>query len=95
MTDDRHADDAAAAASESRYLLLVGGLLVIIIMSLGWLWLSERSRRIAAERRAAEVRLELDRLKDREALLKRMGARTIMPPLTSRPSTTAPSGRDK
>ena len=95
MPYDEHADDAAAAAGESRYLLLVGGLLVIIIMSLGWLWLSERSRRIAAERQAAEVQLELDLLREQEDLLKRMGARIVMPPLASRPSATAPSGRDK
>ena len=60
MPDEEHTDGTTVAAGEGRYLLLVGGLLLIIGMALGWLWTTERSRRIAAERRADAVQVELD-----------------------------------
>ncbi len=88
MPDEEHNDDAPDAASDGRYLLLVGGLLLIIMMALGWLWLTERSRRITAERRAVGMQRELDRARAREDALKRLGGRFVLP-RTSRPSTRA------
>ena len=85
MPDEEHTDETPDAAGESGYLLLVGGLLLIISMALGWLWLTERSRRVDAERRAAKVQNELDNTR---GALKALAER-IIPRPTSRPSTRA------
>ena len=92
MPDEAPANDAPGAAGESRYLLLVGGLLLIISMSLGWLWLTERSRRIRAERSAVQMRRDLDQARDQLKVLKSLPLNLPLP-RASRPSTTAPAGR--
>lgn len=79
--------------NDPRYLLLVGGLLLIISMTLGYLWKSEESRRIAAEKQVVEMqaqvvemKVELDALRAREAAARRFA------PLMQRRSAPRPSG---
>jgi len=86
MADEDYADDATDATGEGSYLLLVGGLLLIIGMALGWLWLTERSRRIDAERRAVQVQRELDRTKAQLDAMKGLPPRFALP-RTSRPAS--------
>lgn len=90
MPDEEHTNVAPARAGESKYLLLVGGLLLIISMSLGWLWLTERSRRITAQRRAERMQLELKQATDRVNALKSF--LPLPPGRTSRPSSGGPGG---
>ena len=89
MPDEEHTDEAPDATGENRYLLLVGGLLLIIGMALGWLWLTERSRRINVERQAVEMRRELDRARAEVNALKGLGRQFILPP------TSQPAGRPR
>ena len=63
MPDEEQPGEAPDAKIEGSYLLLVGGLLLIIGMALGWLWLTERTRRIDAEHRAIQMQVERDSLK--------------------------------
>ena len=90
MPDEEHTDVAPGRAGESKYLLLVGGLLLIISMSLGWLWLTERARRITAQRSAARMQIELKQAVDRVNALQ-----SFLPlprDRTSRPSPGGPGG---
>ena len=83
--DDATAVDSPAALNDTRYVLLVGGLLLIISMTLGYLWQAERRRRIAAERQAVEMKVELDRLRARDAYARKLNFPPLFRP-TSRPS---------
>ncbi len=50
---------------DAGYLLAVGGLMMVIIVSLAILWLTERNKRLEAERLAAEaksLRVQYERL---------------------------------
>lgn len=50
--------------SDTRYLIIAGVLLVVIIVSLSVLWVRERRARFEAQCRAAELKLDNDRLQD-------------------------------
>ncbi len=50
--------------SDTRYLIIAGVLLVVIIASLSVLWVKERRARFEAQCRAAELKLDNDRLQD-------------------------------
>ena len=77
MTDDtceNGADEIPAGVGDNRYLMLVGGLMLIISLTLGYLWQTERVRRITAEgriaaleRRLADMGRELIRARNSEA----------------------------
>ena len=52
------------SGSDTRYLIIAGVLLVVIIASLSVLWVRERRARFEAQCRAAELKLDNDRLQD-------------------------------
>jgi hypothetical protein len=48
--------------ADAKYLTLVGGLMIVIIALLSFLWMKERSARIAAETELRRSRSEMNRL---------------------------------
>jgi len=77
--------DGPAAPNDTRYVLLVGGLLLIISMTLGYLWQTERRRRIRFEKQAVEMKVELDALRARAAYAQKLNFPILRRP-ASRPS---------